>query len=480
MEFSLLSDVLPLVCVLIATALTVRLFMRSKSDAGSLPPGTTGWPIFGESLEYLKKGWNGNPQEFIQERMAKFSPHAFKTSLFGAHTVVLCGAAGNKFMFSNENKLVTAWWPASIDKIFPSSTQTSSNEEMKKMRKLLPHVLRAEALHRYIGIMDSISRRHLESDWANRDEVTVFPLAKMYTFWLACRLFISVEDPDQVAKFSEPFNLLASGIFSVPIDIPGTPFNKAIKASNQIRRDLRAVIKQRKIDLAENKASPTQDILSHMLLTADDDGNFMQEMDVADKILGLLVGGHDTASITITFIIKYLAELPEVYTEVFREQMEIAKSKAPGELLNWDDIQKMKYSWNVACEVLRLNPPLQGAFRQAIVDFTYSGFSIPKGWKLYWSAHSTHRNPKYYPEPDTFNPLRYEGSGPTPYTYVPFGGGPRMCPGKEYARLEILAFMHNLVTRYKWEKVIVDDKIIVDPMPVPEGGLPIRLYPLKA
>ena len=64
------------------------------------------------------------------------------------------------------------------------------------------------------------------------------------------------------------------------------------------------------------------------------------------------------------------------------EQMEIARSKGPNDLLNWDDIKKMKYSWNVACETLRLTPPIAGTFRKAINDFTYAGFNIPKEWKV--------------------------------------------------------------------------------------------------
>ncbi|KAM7480830.1 hypothetical protein LguiB_005413 [Lonicera macranthoides] len=158
--------------------------------------------------------------------------------------------------------------------------------------------------------------------------------------------------------------------------------------------------------------------------------------------------------------------------------MEIAKKKVPSELLNLDDVQKMKYTWNVACEVLRLAPPLQGTFREALTDFMYSGFIIPKGWKIYWSVNSTHINPECFPDPLKFDPSRFNGSGPVPYTFVPFGGGPRMCPGKEYARPEVLVFMHHLMKRFKWEKVIPEEKIIVKPMPIPEKGLPVRLIKL--
>lgn len=194
--------------------------------------------------------------------------------------------------------------------------------------------------------------------------------------------------------------------------------------------------------------------------------------------------------------------------------MEIAKSKSPGELLTWDDLQKMKYSWNFTCEVLRVATPLQGAFRESLADFVFNGYLIPKGWKviinsttlytmiyrsffslkntaikyfflifyvlwlqLHWSSNTTHKSPEIFPEPQKFDPTRFEGKGPAPYTFVPFGGGPRMCPGKEFARLELLVFIHHLVKSYKFELEIPNEKIIVNPMPIPVKGLPIRLHP---
>ncbi|XP_074267563.1 beta-amyrin 28-monooxygenase-like [Silene latifolia] len=443
-----------------------------------LPPGTMGLPVIGESYDFLSAGWKGHPEKFIFSRLSKYEPsQVFKTSIFGEKMWVMCGAACNKFLFSKEGKLVEVWWPSSVNKIFPSTTQTDSREEAKNLKKLIPSIFKPESLQRYIPIMDKIAIRHMEDEWEGKDKVEVFPLAKHYTCWLACRLFLSIEDPVDVAIFADPFNHIVAGMFSIPINLPGTPFNRGIKAAKVMRRELGAIIKQRKLDLADNKASPTQDILSHMLLTSDEDGRFMNELDIADKILGLLVGGHDTTSATCANVVKFLAELPHIYDGVYKEQMEIAKSKAPGEHLTWEDIQKMKYSWNVVCEVLRLAPPLQGAFREALSDFMYDGYQIPKGWKLYWNAHSTHRNPKCFPEPEQFDPTRFDGSGPAPYTYVPFGGGQRMCPGKEYARLEILVFVHHIVKRFRWEKLIPEEIIVVNPIPIPAKGLPVRLHP---
>ena len=136
---------------------------------------------------------------------------------------------------------------------------------------------------------------------------------------MACRLFISVDDPMQVEKLLESFNKIAPGIMSVPIDLPGTPFNRAIKASKFIKEKLLKIMRERREELANGTASQTQDILSHMLSSCDENGQYMTENLIADKILGLLIGGHDTASSACTFVVKYLADLPpNIYENVYR------------------------------------------------------------------------------------------------------------------------------------------------------------------
>ncbi|XP_026429954.1 beta-amyrin 28-monooxygenase-like [Papaver somniferum] len=138
----------------------------------------------------------------------------------------------------------------------------------------------------------------------------------------------------------------------------------------------------------------------------------------------------------------------------------------------------MKYSWNVVWEVMRLAPPAPGGFKQAMADFTYAGYRISKGCKLCWSSTATHKNPEYFPDPDKFDPSRFQGDGPAPFTYVPFAGGPGTSAGKEYVRVQILVFVHHLVRRYKIEKSIPlnpkdEEKLIFKPFPLLTKGLPI-------
>ncbi|KAJ0086846.1 hypothetical protein Patl1_07542 [Pistacia atlantica] len=255
------------------------------------------------------------------------------------------------------------------------------------MCSFLPPFIKPESLQHYIHVMDSMAREHFGKEWFSKNDVKVFPLSKKYTFALACLLFINVTDPEHAAKLGEPFALATAGLVSVPIDLPGTSFNRAVKAGNKIREELTSIILKRKFEIEEKKITVATNLLPRFLLKS------------------------------------------------FRriEQTEILKSKEQGELLNWNDLKKMKYSWCVACEAMRLAPPANGFFKESIIDFNYAGYTIPKGWKIFWTVQSTHKNPKYFPYPEKFDPSRFEESGLATYTFVPFGGGPRMCPGKEFA-----------------------------------------------
>ncbi|MFS8009065.1 putative cytochrome P450 [Helianthus anomalus] len=452
---------------------------KTKRSKINLPPGSFGWPFLGESLAFLRACWDGVPERFVQERIEKHdSPLVFKTSLLGERMAVMCGPAGNKFLFGNENRLVGVWWPSQVRKLFGRCLITSRGDEAKWMRKMLLSYLGPDAfVTHYAATMDAVTRRHIEIHWRGKEEVKVFQTVKVYAFELACRLFMSLEEPNHIAKLGSLFNIFLKGILELPINIPGTRFYSANKAAAAIRTELMMIIKARRVELEEGKASSSQDLLSHLLTSSDENGRYLTEKDIANNILLLLFAGHDTSTVAITLLIKSLGEHPDVYDKVLQEQLEISKAKVAGELLKWEDIKKMKYSWNVVSEVMRLNPPTTGAFREALVDIEYAGYTIPKGWKIYWSSASTHKDKAYFEDVTRFDPSRFEGAGPTPFTYVPFGGGPRMCLGKEFSRMEILAFLHNIVTNFKWDLMIPNEKIEYDPMATPVKGLPIRLYP---
>ncbi|CAM8964578.1 unnamed protein product [Rhodiola kirilowii] len=476
-----------LLFLLFASSLLLILIWRRRSQTdNNLPPGSYGWPILGETLDFLAAGRQGKPHKFALDRMAKHcgsggsSSMIFRTCLLGEKMVVFCGPAGLKFLFSNENKLVNQWWPRSTQVLLGGSLACLIGDEAKRVRRLLFTFLNVDALSRYIKIVDEATQQHLTTQWQRKEELKAYPTIKLHTFELACRLFMSMDDPQHISRLNNHFHVFVKGVVSIPFYFPGTNYYQSARAAKVIRKELREIVRQRRVALDHKAALPAQDLLSHLLVTSDEDGKFFTEEEIVSNVLLLLFAGHDTSTCAITLIMKYLAEMPEVYDQVLQEQLSIASSKGPGEFLNWPDLQKMKYTWNVISEVMRLTPPITGSFRQAIVDFTYEGYKIPKGFKILWSAAAQHRDPSNFADEDKFDPSRFEGAGPAPYTYVPFGGGPRMCLGMEFARLETLVFLHHLVIKFKWEMTISDEKVIFDPMPVPANELPIRLLPHSA
>ncbi|KAK3015062.1 hypothetical protein RJ639_005587 [Escallonia herrerae] len=109
-----------------------------------------------------------------------------------------------------------------------------------------------------------------------------------------------------------------------------------------------------------------------------------------------------------------------------------------------------------------------------VLYFIYTiGYLIPKGWKVMPLFRNIHHNPKFFTDPETFNPSRFEVA-PKPGTYTPFGNGAHACPGNELAKLEMLILIHHLVTKFRWQLVGSKNVIQYSPFPIPQHGLPAR------
>ena len=109
-------ETLYLVLSLGAALLAFAIFAFKSEDGKNRPPGSMGWPIVGETLEFLF----GKPENFVFKRMKKYSPDIFKTKILGEKTAVICGPNGHKFLFTNEQKYFTAFRPHSMQKMFRS------------------------------------------------------------------------------------------------------------------------------------------------------------------------------------------------------------------------------------------------------------------------------------------------------------------------------------------------------------------------
>ncbi|KAL8110891.1 hypothetical protein AgCh_026593 [Apium graveolens] len=236
----LFTYLLPLLIFSISLVFVWRKPKSGVSDI-KLPPGSSGWPVIGETIEFLFSG----PEKFISKRRKKYSEDVFQTSLFGQKVAVFCGAQGNKFVFS---KVINSWLPHSLRKLFqdPEFADTPINEVSAAMHGYMHEVLKPEALKQYIPVMDVVAREQVKSEWEGNELVLVHPLSKKYTFELAIRLFVNVVDVEHVTRLFKHFTLVAHGLFSVPINLPGTTYNLGIKAGRLVREDLVTIISERR------------------------------------------------------------------------------------------------------------------------------------------------------------------------------------------------------------------------------------------
>ncbi|KAH6775983.1 hypothetical protein C2S52_013544 [Perilla frutescens var. hirtella] len=468
-----------LLAFLLFVPLLLFFLIKKKRYSKRLPPGSLGMPIIGQNLEFLRAMRANRGEVWLQERARKYGPIS-KMNIFGNPTVFLHGQAANKFIYTRDETTLSTQQPGSIRRLLGERNLFElKSEDHNRLRGAMLSFLKPDALKQNVVKMDQEIKLHLTQHWNHNKEIAVMPLMKTLTFNVICTLIFGVERGARRDTLVHLFEQVMDGMLVLPINLPFTRFNRSLGARLKAGGIIKELIHEKREKMKNNhEISSDQDLITSLLSICDEAGSpLLTDDEIEDNCAVAMIAGHDTTSTLLTFLIKLLAEHPHVYELVLNEQEEIARGKKKsGDPLMWDDLAKMKYTWRVATEALRMYPPVMFSFRQVLKDIEMEGYVIPKGWQVFWAGCMTQLDESIYPDPYKFNPSRYEKHGATPpHTFVAFGGGARTCPGNEFARIETLTMIHYLVTGFNWKLCLEENIMSRDPMPAFNQGLPIQI-----
>lgn len=465
---------LEFVLFLVCLALIIFNFRRRRRKPFNLPPGSMGWPFLGETIGYLKPYSATTVGIFMEEHISRYGK-IYKSHLFGEPTIVSADAGLNRFILQNEGKLFECSYPRSIGGILGKWSMLVLVGEMHRdMRsislnflsnaRLKTHLLREVEKHTLL-VLDS---------WTDDSVICAQDQAKKFTFNLMAEHIMSLQPgKTETEQLKKEYITFMKGVVSAPLNFPGTAYRRALQSRSTILKFIEEKMEER----VEKKIEEENDLLGWVLRNSN-----LSKEQILDLVLSLLFAGHETSSVAIALAIYFLQSCPTAVQQLREEHLEIAGEKEETEL-TWDDYKKMAFTQCVISETLRLGNVVRFLHRKSLKDVHYQGYDIPCGWKVLPVIAAVHLDPLLFDQPSDFNPWRWqsdakEGSSNSSTTnnpsFMPFGGGPRLCAGSELAKLQMALFIHHLVLRFRWILAEPDHAIAFPFVDFP-GGLPTRV-----
>lgn len=440
----------------------------NSKTAYPLPPGQMGLPVLGETLNFVFD------PKFVEKRYQQYGS-IFKTHLTGRPTVVMVGPEAAEFVLSSHMDCFS-WregWPNTFKILLGESLFLQEGEEHRRNRRLIMPALHGPALAQYVSTMEAITRDYLQK-WQQKQEFTWFDEFKHLTFDIASCLLLGTKPGPEAVRLSQLFTTLTNGLFAInPLPLPITQFGKAIKARDQILEHIAQVVQER-------RKNPTKDALSLFVQARDEEGNSLSEKEIRAQAMLLLFAGHETTTSMLTWLCTELARHPSVLQRAREEQQQLADRGA----VNLEQLGQMPYLDQILYEVERLHPAVGGGFRGVIKPFEFNGFHVPAGWMAMYSIPETHQLPTIYPEPENFDPDRFspqrQEHKQRPFSLIGFGGGPRVCVGLAFAKLEMKIVAAHLLRSYQWE-ILPNQNLnsVRIPTSRPKDGLRVRFHKLQ-
>ncbi|GAA0154018.1 oxygenase [Lithospermum erythrorhizon] len=445
-----------------------------------IPRGSSGWPLIGETLEFIASGYTSRPVSFMDKRKAIYGK-VFKTHILGKPIIVSTDAEVNKVILQNHGNVFIPSYPKSITELLGKSSILQMNGYLqKRVHSLIGGFLRSPHFKARItkDIQNSVQRSM--STWLDqKQQIYLQDETKKITFEVLVKVLMSIGPGEDLKFFKTEFEEFIKGLICLPIKFPGTRLYKSLKAKERLVKKVKGIIEERKMSMDKPKDEGVTNDAVDVLLKDTDDVQGQLPLDfMSGNIIEMMIPGEETVPTATTLAVKYLSDTPAALARMVEENMDLMKRKAESsEEYCWNDYLSLKFTQNVISETLRMANIINAVWRKSLKDVKIKEHLIPKGYSVLASFSSVHMDDQNYENPYEFNPWRWEKTGSTVniQTFTPFGGGQRLCPGLELSRLEISIFLHHFVTKFRW--VAENDEVVYFPTVRMKRKLPITIIP---
>jgi cytochrome P450 len=328
---------------------------------------------------------------------------------------------------------------------------TSDGEEWRSHRRLVQPAFHSSRIEAYGAVMTEYTESMMR-DWVTGGEVDMrHEMMKLTLGIVAKTLFDADLDGDlservgqAVTVTQEHGNEQFRRLMNLPRWVPTAGNRRSQAAVKDLDSILSEIIRARRTS-GEDRG----DLLSMLLLARDEDsGAGLTDRQVRDEAMTLFLAGHETTAVALTWTWVLLDQDPGVRQRLENEVDEVLQGRPP----DVKDLPNLPYVKQVIEEAMRLYPPAWTIGRQAVEAVDIGPYHLDPGSIVLVSPYAVHRQPEYFPEAETFDPDRFspERERDLPrYAYIPFGGGPRICIGNNFAMQEACLILAAMVQKVR-------------------------------
>jgi cytochrome P450 len=325
---------------------------------------------------------------------------------------------------------------------------TAEGEHWQRQRKLIQPAFHKSQL---VLLLDTIQQTIFEElkNIKTEKPVDIFPVFNDLAFQTVVKSIfnIAISDADiaSLQHTTEATQKMLVQELRQPFLVWWFNLSGKTKKHLDLTQNSRTILKRL---VEERKQSNTKhdDLLDMLLSATYEDGTSMEENQLVDEILILFAAGHETTSNALTFTCELLARNPESQAKILEEIRKIKTES--NDIMHW--IKNASYTKIVIEESMRLYPPAYFIDRVNIEEDSFNGMIIPKGSTLLFSVYEIHRHPDFWTNPAEFIPERFlDENTKFSKNYFPFGAGPRMCIGNNFAMYEMILAIIALVEQFE-------------------------------